>query len=150
MTLLRTPSVDELPEVSALCLSSKAHWGYDAEFIAACVEELTVRPEELESSHLVVLDSENGLSGMCQLGIDGPSADLLKLFVAPNQMGLGHGRRLMDWAIASAREQGARRMTIEADPFAESFYLRAGAHRIGQVPSVAIPGRNLPLLELLL
>jgi hypothetical protein len=38
------------------------------------------------------------------------------------------------------------RLLIQSDPFAEGFYLRLGADRIGEVPSQALPGRVLPLL----
>ena len=39
------------------------------------------------------------------------------------------------------------RITLEADPGAEPFYLAMGAHRIGSVPSGSIPCRFIPLLE---
>jgi hypothetical protein len=38
-------------------------------------------------------------------------------------------------------------LLILSDPFAEAFYARLGAVRIGEGPSDAIPGRLLPLLE---
>ena len=36
-------------------------------------------------------------------------------------------------------------MSIHSDPYAELFYLSRGAVRIREVPSVAIPGRTIPL-----
>jgi hypothetical protein len=39
---------------------------------------------------------------------------------------------------------------IDADPFAEGFYLAMGAERIGEVASDALPGRMLPQLRVLL
>ena len=50
-------------------------------------------------------------------------------------------------AIAEARRRGAGRLTILADPNAAAFYERAGAVRIGEAPSHAVPGRLLPLYE---
>ena len=44
-------------------------------------------------------------------------------------------------------DQGARRMTILADPNAVSFYERMGARFVRNAPSDAIPGRLLPLYE---
>ena len=43
--------------------------------------------------------------------------------------------------------RGAGRLTILADPNAAAFYERAGAVRIGEAPSDAVPGRLLPLYE---
>ncbi len=38
----RPPKLAELPAMNTMMLCSKAHWGYDDAFMAACVEELTV------------------------------------------------------------------------------------------------------------
>jgi hypothetical protein len=46
-----------------------------------------------------------------------------------------------------ARERGAERLTILADPNAAGFYERNGAVRISEAPSDAVPGRVLPLYE---
>lgn len=45
--------------LSELALQSKAHWGYSAEFIAACRAELSYSEEQLRSKHMhfVVLES---------------------------------------------------------------------------------------------
>ena len=43
---------------------------------------------------------------------------------------------------------GFHTLHIHSDPFAEGFYLRNGAIRIGETPSGSIPGRLLPLLRL--
>lgn len=133
---------------SALCLASKAHWGYDAAFLKACTAELTLLPEDLSTSQVAILTDADVLCGVCQVGVEGQEADLHKLFVAPDQMRSGHGQRLMNWAIQTARDLGATRLVIEADPGAEPFYLRIGALRIGETPSGSIPGRSLPLLEM--
>lgn len=38
---------DEDCQATALCLRSKASWGYDATFMAQCRETLTVTPPKL-------------------------------------------------------------------------------------------------------
>ena len=66
--------------------------------------------------------------------------------VEPGVIGRGVGRRLFEHAVATARELGFKRFTIDSDPDAEPFYLAMGAVRIGTTPSGSIPGRTLPLL----
>jgi predicted N-acetyltransferase YhbS len=61
-------------------------------------------------------------------------------------MGRGVGRALLRDAVDRARLAGARTLHIEADPYAEAFYLRFGARRVGEVPSGSLAGRMLPLL----
>ena len=40
--VIRAARSDELAELHALALRSKAHWGYDDAFMAACSDELRV------------------------------------------------------------------------------------------------------------
>ena len=53
MIQLRDARHDELPGLSELCLRSKAVWGYDDAFMTACRTELTLRPDELQSTLLL-------------------------------------------------------------------------------------------------
>ena len=150
MIRLRNARQDELPGLSGLCLRSKAHWGYDASFMAACRPELTLHPDELQNSSLQVAERDGAVVGLAQVRASGADAELLKLFVEPALLGSGIGRLLFEWATEKARDLGAIRMTIEADPGAVAFYERMGAHPAGSTPSQSIPGRMLPrmLMEL--
>jgi len=149
MTLhIRSPDIEELPDLSELCLRSKAVWGYDAAFMAACRAELTLKPEDLASSRIAVAARGDGVVGVAQVKLVGRDADLQKLFVEPAALHGGAGKALFAWAINAARELGAVRMTIEADPDAVPFYRRLGARDIGFAPSGSIAGRMLPKLVL--
>ena len=148
MFQIRPALETELEALTALCMRSKAHWGYDAAFMEACREELTLSPEDLRSTSHAIAENDGRVVGLVQIEVADGTADLLKLFIEPADIGKGHGARLFDWAVAEARRLGATRMTIEADPDAEPFYRRMGARVIGTVPSGSIHGRVLPLLEL--
>ncbi|NQV43461.1 MAG: GNAT family N-acetyltransferase [Rhodospirillales bacterium] len=149
MITLRIPREDELSALSALCLRSKAHWGYDDDFMAACVEELTLRPAELTTTQLQLAEDEQGYLGVAQVALEGDkTASLEVLFIEPERMGCGAGRRLFDWAVKQARALGSKSMMIEADPDAAPFYRHMGAYDVGEAPSGSIPGRLLPLLKL--
>jgi GNAT superfamily N-acetyltransferase len=52
------------------------------------------------------------------------------LFVEPRHIRSGVGRMLLAHAVAEARQRGAERLTILADPNAPGFYERNGAVRI--------------------
>ncbi len=135
-----------MPDLSELCLRSKAVWGYDAAFMAACTDELTLGPGDLASSDLVVADADGELAGIAQLSVEGTAAELDKLYVDPRRLGQGIGRALFCWAVEQARAGGAIRMTIDADPHAQAIYERMGARLTGTAPSGSIPGRMLPKL----
>ena len=144
--LIRAPDVEELPALSELCMRSKAVWGYDAAFMAACRAELSFDARDLASSRIAVAARADNVLGVAQVRMRGRDADLAKLFVEPSVLRGGVGRALFAWATEAAKEMGARRMIIEADPDAAPFYRRLGAREAGLAPSASIAGRMLPRL----
>jgi GNAT superfamily N-acetyltransferase len=145
---LRDARKSELPSLGELCLRSKAVWGYDDAFMTACRTELTLRPDELQSTYLQVAVRDSTVVGLAQVKVTGMDADLLKLFVEPALLRSGVGRLLFGWATVRARSLGAVQMIIEADPGAASFYERMGARYAGLAPSQSIPGRMLPRMQM--
>ncbi len=144
--ILRVPTVEELPALSALCLRSKAVWGYDNDFMEACRKELTIELSDLRSTSIAVAEENGKVVGVGQIKIVGSEADLLKLFVEPTILRGGVGRTLFVWATEMATSRGADRLMIEADPDAAAFYRRMGAEDYGFAPSGSIAGRMLPKL----
>lgn len=150
MLRLRSVRPDELAELTELCLRSKAVWGYDAAFMAACRAELTLRARDLDTPMQVAEADDGKVAGLAQIKVDGSEAELARLFIEPGVLRTGAGRMLFGWAVAEARRLGADRMTIDADPDAAPFYRRMGARLAGEVPSGSIPGRMLPRLVVML
>ena len=143
---LRDAKLEELADLSSLCLRSKAYWGYDDDFMAACVDELTITPDDLASDPIIVLEDERGMAGLAQVTFDETGCYLEKLFVDTDRMGLGYGKALYAWALTVARGMGAPEMVIEADPDAVAFYEKMGSVRAGNAPSGSVAGRTLPRL----
>jgi GNAT superfamily N-acetyltransferase len=137
--------------LSALALRSKAHWGYDADFLAACRDDLTLTGEDVATSTVYVCDGVDAPSGFYRLLLqDDGVAELDALFVEPAAMGQGVGRRLWRHAAATAAKLGCREIVLQSDPQAEGFYLAMGAQRAGESASTVMPGRMLPLMRFLL
>jgi GNAT superfamily N-acetyltransferase len=146
--VLRPASADEAPAISELALRSKAHWGYDIEFLAACRAELTIRPEWCDGRGLIVAEKQGRLVGFHRLTGDAPDGVLEALFVDEPAIGTGLGRRLLADAIERARGLGFTSLLIDADPGAAPFYRHMGAQLVGESPSGSVPGRMLPQLRL--
>lgn len=144
---LRAARTDEVDLLGDLALRSKGHWGYDRSFLDACRTELTFEPDELGARRIVVAESAGRVLGFYSLDGEPPSGELGNMWVEPDSIGTGVGRRLWQHAIQTAREAGFTKLRIGAEPFAEGFYLAMGAKRVGETPSGSIPGRILPLLE---
>ena len=147
---LKPVAEPDLETLSALCLRSKAWWGYDAAFMSLCVDALTLGPEALTPGGSIAAWDGDAPAGVACVSVEGRVAELEKLFVDPPYIGTGLGRRLFDWATETAHAWGANEMRILADPGAAPFYERMGVKRIGDEPSDAIAGRMLPRMVALL
>jgi GNAT superfamily N-acetyltransferase len=150
---IRSARVEEAAALSDLCVRSKAVWGYDESFMALARGVLQVGVKQIAAGDVWVATTADGsLAGIVALapGEQPDTLDLDKLFVEPRHIRAGFGRALLDHATQEARRRGATRLTILADPYAAPFYERRGARRIGEAPSDAIPGRMVPLYEIVL
>ncbi|WP_371675208.1 GNAT family N-acetyltransferase [Streptomyces sp. NBC_01276] len=129
MAKVRAARDGEAAALSALVMRSKAYWGYDAGFLAACAPELAVREGELADRRIAVAESGAGrVLGVASLeALDGEMARLGLLFVEPSAIGRGVGRLLYRDVLGRAAELGVRRLLIDSDPHAAGFYRAMGA-----------------------
>jgi uncharacterized protein (TIGR00730 family) len=142
---IRRARPDQAEALSALAIRSKAHWGYDAEFMQLVAPMLTFSADAVRDQPVYVLDVDGELAGFYRLAGAPPTGWLEDLWLEPDWIGRGAGRRLFEHALATAGELGFEALQIEADPNAEGFYLAMGAVRVGDVRSDS--GRTLPLLR---
>ena len=128
-------------------MRSKAHWGYDAEFMRLSWRSLQIDPAAIDEGRVfVAVDQDDTSLGVVSCAFLGEDVDLMHLFVEPGALGRGIGRALFAIAIDWTRGQGRRKLLIASDPNAVGFYRRLGAADAGWTPSEAVPGRMLPLL----
>ncbi len=146
---IRPAAAGECDLLSALALRSKAHWGYSADFIEACREELTYDAEYVDDNAVFVAEKAGRIVGFYALqGISKPEAELTAMFVEPEHIGCGFGRALIDHAKGTAREFGIKAIVIQGDPNAVPFYQAAGGAYCGERVSGSIKGRVLPLFRI--
>ncbi|MFJ5711475.1 GNAT family N-acetyltransferase [Streptomyces sp. NPDC093105] len=128
---VRDGRADEAEALSGLVLRSKASWGYDAAFLAACAPELRIRAEDVTARRIVVAqDERGGVLGVASLEGEPPAASLGLLFVEPAAIGRGVGRLLYRDVVRRAAELGVGRLVIDADPHAAGFYRAMGAEAL--------------------
>jgi GNAT superfamily N-acetyltransferase len=142
---IRRARAGEAELLSALALRSKAHWGYDAEFLERVRPLLTFTEADLLSSAVYVLSVDDRALGVYRISGSAPEGELEDLWLDPAVIGEGLGRRLYQHALQTARELGLRSLVIEGEPNAVGFYEAMGALRFGARRSPS--GRTLPLLR---
>lgn len=114
--VLRRATAADSPAALALVTAVLAEYGLKAD---TCRTDADLADFEshyfARGGDFVVLTGGNGeLVGTCGLFPLGDGAvELRKMYLAPALRGRGQGRRLLEWALARARELGFRRMTLE-------------------------------------
>lgn len=138
---------EEASDLTALTLRAKASWGYDAAFMEACCDELTLTPEKMAAWTIWVAEVDGRLAGMIALAAHGAEGELEDFMVEPDCQGQGVGRALMSALLAEARRLDLKRISLDADPNAEQIYRSLGFATVGESPSGSIPGRMLPRMQ---
>ena len=148
---IRKAAAAEASRLTDLAMRSKALWGYTAEFMESCREELTVTTDKMVDERfdyrVVVVDDD--IAGYYALeSLSEQEFELEALFVEPSQIGKGLGRLLVEHAIANVAGREGESLLIQGDPNATEFYTAIGAEQIGYRESESIPGRALPLFQI--
>lgn len=146
--VIRPARPGEASILTDLCMRSKAHWGYDAAFMAAARDALLVAETEIGAGNVLVAERGTpcGMASIVPLHRRG-RFEIGHLFVAPECLRGGVGRALFHAAIALVATRGGLHVAILSDPHAADFYEKLGARRCGEAPSDVIAGRMLPLFE---
>lgn len=139
--------------LSALAYRSKAHWGYDENFMQVAKQLLTITPIMTMLQALFLAEADEGIVGFYGLRAwhDEPeiekSVELDYLFIEPAFIGKGVGKVLFAHAVKVATAMGYRTMVIVADPNAEAFYNKMGAVTFAGRSSELAENRVLPLMR---
>jgi GNAT superfamily N-acetyltransferase len=142
--------------LTAISFRAKAHWRYPAAYFRLWKNELTITPEYIERHRVYVYREAKGISGyysLVHLSSDLQTAGITlaagwwldHMFVLPERMGQGIGRKLFDHCLDLLMAAGGCCLHILADPHALDFYLKMGCRLIGHQSST-IPGRTTPYL----
>ncbi len=125
--------------------AAKRHWGYPEELIALWREDLSITPASIARDATLIAEIDGTPVGVVAISTWREVPEIEHLWVRPERMGLGIGRHLYTLALERAARAGASTVVVVSDPYAESFYVRMGAVRVGDSPSMP-PGRRLPRL----
>lgn len=118
---IRHARAEEAAALSDLALRSKAHWGYDAAFLEACREDLTITANDIADVPVFVLEEDGRVIGFYALCETGNEALLTDLFVDSEHIGCGHGHRLWTHAVETALRLGFAALTLHSDPLCGRF-----------------------------
>jgi GNAT superfamily N-acetyltransferase len=143
---IRRATPGDRDALATVARASKAHWGYDDDFMRQVDRALVPDVTYLAKCPVFVAEREETLLGFYGFQPRDGVMFLEDMWVTPMAIGSGVGRILWSHAVETARTNGHAAFWIESDPNAEGFYLRRGATRVGEIVSTAT-GRVLPLMS---
>ncbi len=133
--------------ITELTLRSKNYWNYGEAQIEAWYEELEVSEAFIHSNAVYKLLANDKIAGFYAYTLESHSAVLEFLFIAPEYIGKGIGKALMNHFLQEMHLHKVSVITLDADPHAEGFYQKFGFITVDQRLST-IAGRYLPIMQL--
>jgi GNAT superfamily N-acetyltransferase len=128
---------DEGERLREIAIAAKSYWGYDLGRVKEWAALGDFSPAGLRQKNVYAAAAERTPVGWAAAVSQAEVWWLDDLWIAPDWMSKGIGRRLFTYAAEQGRAAGGRRMEWEAEPNALGFYERMGGrHLRDSEPSV--------------
>jgi N-acetylglutamate synthase-like GNAT family acetyltransferase len=131
--MIRRATIDDTATLTNIAHDAKRYWGYPEHWIKHWETELTISNSFVNENEVYLFASEDEVLGFYALVVRKDKAELEHLWVAPQHIGTGVGKELFIHAMQRAAGRNVSEVQISADPNAEGFYKKMGAHRIGDI-----------------
>src|SRR3954462_7335263 len=146
-TTLRPARVSEREALEQLQRRSSMHEPMYRAQLAAHPDAIELPAEQITAGLVRVAEQDGEIVGFAVLlERSADACELDGLFVEPERMRAGVGRRLVDYAKRIARERRATRIDVVANPQAVAFYEAVGFKpngsaetRFGPAPRMSVP-----------
>ena len=144
--LIRDARPAEQRSLTELQRRASLHWDAYREQLLAHPEAVELPLDQITDGLVRVAERERDVVGFAVLFHPARGAcELDGLFVQPGRMGSGVGRALIEDAAQIARERGATRIEVVANPEAVGFYERVGFTGAAEIPTRFGPARRMHL-----
>jgi len=145
-TTIRPARASERRALEALQLRSSLHGPAYRADLAAHPDAIELPAEQIAAGLVRVAEQDGAIVGFSVLlERAGDACDLDGLFVEPGRMRGGVGRRLVEDAARIARERGAGRIDVVANPQALAFYAAVGFEPAGEAQTRFGPAPRMSL-----
>ena len=149
LSILRANGEDNII-LTEITIRSKAYWNYSEEQMQKWHVVLTISAEYISENETYKLVSNEQIVGYYSFIKENNSiVKLDNMFVAPEFIGKGYGKILMNDFVEKIRLTDTQKIILEADPNTETFYKKFGFVVIRKLQS-SIAGRFLPVMEMTL
>ncbi len=137
----------DAPILTQIAFAAKRHWQYPEEWIQLWKEDLTITEEFILQNPLFTATIGGKIVAFAALKLEEKQYELEHLWVLPDYMGLGIGKKLVLHLKQFLQSKNIDKLEVISDPNALGFYQKMGGTVIGEWES-ALQGRSLPILEI--
>jgi streptomycin 6-kinase len=146
---IRDAQFSDLDAINHLLRLSKAHWGYDEQFMNAFMQHESVTSEEIQQNTIKLFFDNDKFIGFYAFAINKEDPIPLYLdsfFIHPDYIGQGIGKFMWQHCVKFAASINQNQFSLWSDPNATSFYEKMGCVQVGQRESSVQKGRFTPIL----
>jgi ribosomal protein S18 acetylase RimI-like enzyme len=139
---------EQTEALTKIALAAKHYWGYPERWMEIWKPQLTFRPEYFEENESWVAEINDVPIAFYTFLEKNGIAWIENLWIQPDLIGRGVGKRLFLHAVELSRQRGLKTIQLEADPNAVGFYEKMGMYKIGE-RNTEVEGhpRRLPIME---
>jgi GNAT superfamily N-acetyltransferase len=123
---IRPPRPDEGERLRQIAFAAKSYWGYDLDRVREWAAIGDFSPDCLSQKDIYVADVAGRAVGWAAATAKGEVCWLDDVWIEPEWMRKGIGRRLFEHAARRGRQLGAKSMEWEAERHALGFYEKMG------------------------
>lgn len=140
-------TIEDSNLLTNIALSSKSYWGYTKEQLEIWRSDLTITSKMIQEMMVYKFIMDKRTAGFYALNpLKANTIELEMLFVLPEFIGKGIGKKLLHHSLKKSEELNVISMTLLADPNAVDFYKSQGFKIIDKEES-SIPNRFLPIMQ---
>jgi ribosomal protein S18 acetylase RimI-like enzyme len=146
---IRRAKPEQAHDLTQIALAAKRHWEYPERWMELWKPQLTFSPEYFAENESWVAESQDAPIAFYTLLEKDGNGWVENLWVLPEYIGKGVGKKLFLDALQRCRQRGYKCLQLEADPNAVGFYEKMGMKKIGERAS-EVEGqlRILPIMEI--
>lgn len=141
-------TADNVVQLNHIMRLSKGHWGYDEHYLNRFIDKYAITADYLKNNIVRLVYCNDTLIGFFSfLYHADQSIELDNLFLYPEYIGKGLGKKIWSFCCATAKQDGIKKFFLWSDPYSESFYEKMCCIKIGSKNSTIDPTHSSAIFQ---